>query len=217
MSTVILYNGPIYTLDPAQPRVQALAVRDGRVLAVGSEGKVQAATGGRAEGINLHGRAVIPALTDAHVHFTMPWPDAARGPPGGRGRSRGRAQERRGRRRRAARGCLAARHRLGPFALGRALAHRRHARPDLARPAGDPDAQGRPLGLGQQPRAGARRHRRRHARPARRQHPARKEARHRHPARDRHRPGAQPSCPRRPRPSGWRPSATRRSRRIPMA
>jgi len=70
MSTIILYNGPIYTLDPAQPRVQALAIRNGRVLAAGSEGKVQAATGGRAEGINLQGRAVVPALTDAHVHFT---------------------------------------------------------------------------------------------------------------------------------------------------
>jgi Amidohydrolase family len=69
MATIILYNGPIYTLDPARPRVQALAIRDGRVLAAGTEGKVQAATGGRAEGINLHGRAVIPALTDAHVHL----------------------------------------------------------------------------------------------------------------------------------------------------
>ena len=69
MSTYLLYNGPIYTLDPSAPRAQALAIRDGRVLAVGSEGKVQAAVGGRAEPINLHGRAVIPALTDAHVHF----------------------------------------------------------------------------------------------------------------------------------------------------
>lgn len=69
MPPLILYNGPIYTLDPAQPRVQALAVRDGRILAAGSEGKVQAAAGGRAEGLNLRGRAVIPALTDAHVHL----------------------------------------------------------------------------------------------------------------------------------------------------
>jgi predicted amidohydrolase YtcJ len=69
MPSYILYNGPIYTLDASMPRAQALAVRDGRVLAVGSEGKVQAAIGGRAEPINLRGRAVIPALTDAHVHF----------------------------------------------------------------------------------------------------------------------------------------------------
>src|SRR5207253_9376046 len=38
--------------------------------AAGSEGKVQAAVGGRAELLNLRGRAVIPALTDAHIHFT---------------------------------------------------------------------------------------------------------------------------------------------------
>lgn len=70
MAATIIYNGPIYTMDPALPRVQALGVRDGRVVAAGSEGKVQAALGGRAETINLHGRAVVPALTDAHAHLT---------------------------------------------------------------------------------------------------------------------------------------------------
>jgi predicted amidohydrolase YtcJ len=70
MSTILLYNGPIYTLDPAMPRVQALGIRDGRVIVAGTEGKVQAAVGGRAEPLNLRGRAVIPALTDAHIHFT---------------------------------------------------------------------------------------------------------------------------------------------------
>jgi len=45
MSTILLYNGPIYTLDPAMPRVQAIGIRDGRVIAAGSEGKVQAAVG----------------------------------------------------------------------------------------------------------------------------------------------------------------------------
>src|SRR5919109_2310223 len=69
MPTTLLYNGPIYTMDPTLPRVQALGVRDGRVIAVGSEGKVQAAVGGRAEAINLRGRTIIPALTDAHVHL----------------------------------------------------------------------------------------------------------------------------------------------------
>src|SRR5215216_149601 len=70
MPTLLLYNGPIYTLDPAMPRVQAIGIRDGRVIAAGSEGKVQAVVGGRAEPLNLRGRAVIPALTDAHIHFT---------------------------------------------------------------------------------------------------------------------------------------------------
>src|SRR5690349_6347236 len=69
MPSSILYKGPNYTLDPGQPRAQALGIRDGRVIAVGSEGKVQAAMGSRAEPINLRDRAAIPALTDAHVHF----------------------------------------------------------------------------------------------------------------------------------------------------
>lgn len=67
----LLYNGVIHTLNPQQPQAQALAIRDGYVLAVGSEGKVRAAAAGeRVEGINLQGRAVIPGLTDAHVHIT---------------------------------------------------------------------------------------------------------------------------------------------------
>jgi len=70
MATLVLYNGPIYTLDPANPVARAIAIRDGRVLAVGSEGRVQAAAGGRGEVINLQGRAVVPGLTDAHVHIT---------------------------------------------------------------------------------------------------------------------------------------------------
>lgn len=69
-TTFLFYNGPIYTLDPRQPRVQALAVRDGRILALGTEGRVRAATAGApTEGINLRGRALIPGLTDAHVHI----------------------------------------------------------------------------------------------------------------------------------------------------
>ncbi len=70
MPATILFNGPIYTLDSEQPQARALGIRDGRIVAVGSEGKVQAALGGRATLINLRGRAVIPALTDAHVHLT---------------------------------------------------------------------------------------------------------------------------------------------------
>lgn len=70
MSTLVLFNGPIYTLDPTQPVVRAVAIRDGRILAAGTEGRVQAAVAGqRGETINLRGRAVVPGLTDAHVHI----------------------------------------------------------------------------------------------------------------------------------------------------
>lgn len=70
MSALVLYNGPIYTLDPNMPTARAVLISGGHVLAVGSEGRVQAAAAGmRAEMINLRGRAVVPGLTDAHVHM----------------------------------------------------------------------------------------------------------------------------------------------------
>lgn len=70
MSTLVLYNGSMYTLNPGQPQATTLAIRDGHILAVGDEQTVVAAAGRHAPGINLYGRAVIPGLTDAHVHLT---------------------------------------------------------------------------------------------------------------------------------------------------
>lgn len=71
-SVLVLYNGPIYTFTADLPKAQAVAIRDGRIYAVGSIGRVQAAVAGlRGEVINLQGRAVTPALTDAHVHITL--------------------------------------------------------------------------------------------------------------------------------------------------
>jgi hypothetical protein len=67
--TLLLYNGTIHTLNPQQPAAEALVTRGGRVLAVGSLDDVRAAAGPRAESIDLAGRAVIPGLTDAHVHI----------------------------------------------------------------------------------------------------------------------------------------------------
>jgi predicted amidohydrolase YtcJ len=70
MTKLLLYNGSIYTLNPAQPHATALAIRDDRILAVGDLHAVRAATGRTNIEIDLAGRAMIPGLTDAHVHFT---------------------------------------------------------------------------------------------------------------------------------------------------
>lgn len=69
MRTTILFNGTIYTQDQRTPRAEALAIRAGRVLAIGSEREVRAAAGPGAEALDLGGRAAVPALTDAHVHL----------------------------------------------------------------------------------------------------------------------------------------------------
>ncbi len=67
-----LLNGNIHTMDQAWPRAQALALADGHILAVGTDDEVRQIVGATAETIDLQGRAVIPAFTDAHVHL-MSW------------------------------------------------------------------------------------------------------------------------------------------------
>jgi predicted amidohydrolase YtcJ len=68
-SLLILYNGRIYTQDPQQPHATAVAIRDNRIVAVGSDDEVKALPGPVAERVDLNGRGVTPGLVDAHVHF----------------------------------------------------------------------------------------------------------------------------------------------------
>ena len=68
MAKLILTNGKIYTLDPTRPRAHAIAFAHGRVVALADD--ALALPRDRAEVIDLSGRAVIPGLTDHHIHFT---------------------------------------------------------------------------------------------------------------------------------------------------
>lgn len=67
--STLLENARIYTMDRALPRAEAIAVRDGRILAVGGLEEVREAAGQGARRVDLGGRAVIPGLIDAHIHF----------------------------------------------------------------------------------------------------------------------------------------------------
>ena len=66
MQTQLLTNGHIYTMDHALPQATALAIRAGKIIAVGSDEQIRALSGKR---VDLGGRCVIPGLVDAHVHF----------------------------------------------------------------------------------------------------------------------------------------------------
>ncbi|HET7612801.1 MAG TPA: amidohydrolase family protein, partial [Gemmatimonadaceae bacterium] len=66
---LVLTNGRIYTVDNARPQVSALAVRDGRVLFVGSDAEAKALAGPSTQLIDLRGAAVYPGFTDAHAHL----------------------------------------------------------------------------------------------------------------------------------------------------
>ena len=67
--TTIVRNARISTLDPSRPEAEALAIRDGLVLATGTERQVRAAAGERAQVIDAGGRRVIPGLNDSHTHL----------------------------------------------------------------------------------------------------------------------------------------------------
>lgn len=66
--TRVFIGGKIYASGGF---VEALAVRDSRVIAVGSAAKVRRAAGKRAKVIELQGRTVLPGLGDMHVHPLM--------------------------------------------------------------------------------------------------------------------------------------------------
>ncbi|MBP7818038.1 MAG: amidohydrolase [Phenylobacterium sp.] len=65
---LLIFGGPIYTGVDAQPKVEALLVKDGRVAFTGSlaEARKQA---GRAQSIDLKGAAAYPGFVDAHAHL----------------------------------------------------------------------------------------------------------------------------------------------------
>jgi predicted amidohydrolase YtcJ len=65
---LVLTGGIVITLDPGHPRATAVAVRDGRIVAVGDEAQVKPFLGSATRRMDLAGRAVVPGLTDAHVH-----------------------------------------------------------------------------------------------------------------------------------------------------
>lgn len=65
---LILHNANIFTVNARQPRAQALAIADGRILAVGSNEEVKALATGRSKKLDLEGKTVLPGFIDAHTH-----------------------------------------------------------------------------------------------------------------------------------------------------
>jgi predicted amidohydrolase YtcJ len=64
----ILTNGKVITLDGASSVAQAIAIHDGRILAVGSNADVGKRADARTRTIDLGGRTVVPGLMDSHIH-----------------------------------------------------------------------------------------------------------------------------------------------------
>ena len=67
----VLVNGRIITVDEQDSIAQAVAIRDGRVQAVGSQDEIWALSGPETQVLDLGGRAVTPGLIDAHNHLQV--------------------------------------------------------------------------------------------------------------------------------------------------
>src|SRR5258708_16787789 len=65
---LILYNGNFWTVNPRQPRAQAVAISNSRFLAIGSNDEVLALASGNAKKIDLRGQNVLPGFIHPHSH-----------------------------------------------------------------------------------------------------------------------------------------------------
>jgi len=67
----LYFGGKIYTVDDSRPTAEAVAVKNGRIVAVGSESDCRSALGPQFEPVDLRGRALLPGFIDTHLHPVM--------------------------------------------------------------------------------------------------------------------------------------------------
>jgi predicted amidohydrolase YtcJ len=65
----LYWNGPIYTADDSNPKVEAVAVAKGRILFAGSRKEAAKLKGPQTRVVDLKGAAMYPGFTDAHAHL----------------------------------------------------------------------------------------------------------------------------------------------------
>ncbi|MGB5952245.1 MAG: hypothetical protein WBG57_06970, partial [Ornithinimicrobium sp.] len=65
---VLISGGPIYTMNSERPAAEAVAIRGGRILAVGSWDELDGLAGTRTERVDLEGRTLLPGFIDPHMH-----------------------------------------------------------------------------------------------------------------------------------------------------
>ncbi len=66
----ILLNGNIYTVDENMPQAQALAIKDGLILQVGTNEEIEKLKGDKTQVIDLQGQFTMPGFIEGHGHFS---------------------------------------------------------------------------------------------------------------------------------------------------
>lgn len=67
----LYFGGEIYTVDDSMPTAEAVAVRDGKIVAVGSKAECESAIGDKYRSVDLKGRVLLPGFIDTHLHPVM--------------------------------------------------------------------------------------------------------------------------------------------------
>lgn len=65
----VLTGGTVITVDTNQPEAEAIAIKDGRIIAVGSSDEIASFIGESTDVINLDGRVAMPGFIEGHGHF----------------------------------------------------------------------------------------------------------------------------------------------------
>jgi predicted amidohydrolase YtcJ len=66
---ILIVHAKVYTLDPQKPWAQAIAIRRGKIQAVGRDEEVERYRGIGTKRIDAGGKLVLPGFTDCHIHF----------------------------------------------------------------------------------------------------------------------------------------------------
>lgn len=67
---IILNRGAIYTVDKARSWASAVAIREGKLIAIGSDLEIDSFRGAKTRVVDLRGRMVLPGIIDVHNHHT---------------------------------------------------------------------------------------------------------------------------------------------------
>jgi predicted amidohydrolase YtcJ len=66
---MVLVHGTVLTVDAHDSVAQAIAVRDGSIVAVGTDAQVMKLVGAKTRVVDLRGRAATPGMIDTHSHY----------------------------------------------------------------------------------------------------------------------------------------------------
>ncbi len=69
LADAVVLHGKVYTLNARQPWAEAVAIRAGKIVAVGSDAEIEKLRGAGTKVVDARGRMVLPGFVDCHIHF----------------------------------------------------------------------------------------------------------------------------------------------------